>query len=95
MTKKDIVLQIAERPQMKELSQVQIKSIVQAALESIVDTLSKGKNVELRNFGVFKVKKRRPRMARNPKTLQKVSVPERNVVVFKPGLIMRKKVTGQ
>jgi nucleoid DNA-binding protein len=74
------------------MTQVDIKNVVQAVLDYIIDDLAKGHTIELRNFGVFKVKTRKARMARNPKTGQKVPVPDRRVVVFKPGLVMRKKV---
>lgn len=92
MTKKDIVLQVAQRPGLKDLTQAQIKSVIQAALEHIVESLAKGQTIELRNFGVFKVRTRKGRMGRNPKTGQKVPVPDRKVVVFRAGLVMKKKV---
>ncbi|MCX5716303.1 MAG: integration host factor subunit beta [Candidatus Omnitrophica bacterium] len=92
MTKKDIVLQVAEKSGLSNLTQVQIKSVIQATLDHIIESLSKGQTVELRNFGVFKVKTRKGRMGRNPKTGQKVAVPDRKVVVFRSGLIMKKKV---
>lgn len=92
MTKKDIVLEVAERPELNQITQTQIKRVVQSTLDYIVESLAKGKTIELRNFGVFKVKNRKGRMARNPKTGEKVPVPDRKVVVFKPGLVMKKKV---
>lgn len=95
MTKKDIVLEVAEKPELAGLTQTQIKLVIQAALDHIVDSLLKGQNIELRNFGVFKVKHRKARMARNPRTGQKVQVSDRKVVVFKPGLLMKKKLTGK
>jgi nucleoid DNA-binding protein len=48
--------------------------------------------IELRNFGVFEVKKRKPRQARNPRTGEKVLIPEKAVVTFKQGLEMEKRV---
>jgi nucleoid DNA-binding protein len=95
MTKKDIVLEVAERSELSELTQTQIRLVIQAVLDHITGSLAKGKNIELRNFGVFKVKNRKGRMARNPKTGEKVKVEDRKVVVFKPGLIMKKKITGK
>ncbi|MEI8176256.1 MAG: HU family DNA-binding protein [Candidatus Omnitrophota bacterium] len=92
MTKKDIVIDIAERPELSSLTQVEIKKVLQSTLDHVIESLAKGQTIELRNFGVFKVKTRKGRMARNPKTGQKVPVPERKVVVFKPGLIMKKMV---
>ncbi len=90
MTKKDIVLKIAE--QEKDLTQIEIKRIVQKTLDEIISSLEKGQTVELRNFGVFKVKSRRGRMGRNPRTGEEVPVPAKKVAVFKPGLIMKKNV---
>lgn len=92
MTKKDIVLEVAQRPELSELTQTQIKLVIQSTLDHIIDSLLKGQNIELRNFGVFKVKNRKGRMARNPRTGQKVQVSDRKVVVFKPGLLMKKKI---
>jgi integration host factor subunit alpha len=54
--------------------------------------LAGGQTVELRNFGIFKVKSRRGRLGRNPRTGQEVPVPPKKVVVFKPGLIMKRDV---
>ena len=89
MTKKDIVLKIAEK---NGLKQQDVKKVVQGTLDCIIETLAKGETVELRNFGVFKVKSRRGRMGRNPRTRQQVPVAPKRVVVFKPGLIMKKDV---
>lgn len=89
MTKKDIVLKIAEETGLK---QVDVKKTVQMALDHIIEALAKGDTVELRNFGVFKVKSRRSRVGRNPKTGTAVPIPERRVVAFKVGMIMKKKV---
>lgn len=89
MTKKDIVLKIANETKMK---QQDIKKVVQKALDCIIESLVNGKTVELRNFGIFKVKSRRGRTGRNPRTGEIVPVPPKKVVVFKPGLEMKKLV---
>lgn len=89
MTKKEIVLKIAEETGLK---QTDVKTVVQKMLDHIIDALSKGQVIELRNFGVFKVKSRRPRIGRNPKTGATVPIPERKKVTFKPGMVMKKKV---
>ena len=89
MTKKDIVMKIAEET---DLKQIDIKLVVQKTLDQITNSLAAGKTVELRNFGIFKVKTRKPRIGRNPKTGVTVSIPERKVVTFKSGMIMRKKI---
>ena len=89
MTKKDIVIKVSNDT---NLTQIDVKKIVQRTLDVIVESLERGETVELRNFGVFKVKNRRGRVGRNPRTGEEVSVPEKRVVVFKPGLILKGKV---
>ena len=89
MTKKEIVNKIAEDTNLK---QTDVKKVVQKTLDEIIASLSKGETVELRNFGVFKVRSRKPRLGRNPKTGVKVPIPERKVVAFKVGMVMKKKV---
>jgi nucleoid DNA-binding protein len=82
MTKKEIVRSIAER---LNLTQLQTANIVQNVFESLAETLVTEGRIELRNFGVFEVKKRKARKARNPRTGEEVQVKEKNVVVFKTG----------
>jgi len=89
MTKKDIVLKIANETGVK---QVDVKKVVQRALDHIVSSLERGETIEFRNFGVFKVRQRRGRLGRNPRTGQEVPVPPKKVVVFKPGLLMKAQV---
>jgi len=89
VTKKDIVIKVSNDT---NLTQIDVKKIVQRMLDVIVDSLERGETVELRNFGVFKVKARRGRLGRNPRTGEEVAVPEKKVVVFKPGLILKNKV---
>ena len=89
ITKKDIVNKISEETNIK---QVDVKRVVQAALDKITEYLSQGQVVELRNFGIFKLKSRRGRLGRNPRTGEEVPVPPKKVVVFKPGLIMKRDV---
>jgi len=89
VTKKEIVRTISEEI---GLTQLQTKEIVQKTFDVIVDTLVKEERIELRNFGVFEVKRRAPRKARNPRTGDKVFVPEKFVVTFKPGKEMEERV---
>jgi nucleoid DNA-binding protein len=89
VTKKEIVKQIADSC---NLTQLQTKDIVQQTFNAIVDTLLEVGRIELRNFGVFEVKQRKARKARNPRTGDKVDVPPKNVVTFKPGKTMEEKV---
>ena len=89
MTKKDMARAIAED---LGITQVQAKAIVQQVFDSIVETLLTERRIELRNFGVFEVKERRPRRARNPRTGERVSVPAKRVMTFKPGKEMEVRV---
>jgi len=92
MTKKEIVKQISER---LSVPQLVIKDIVQQTFDSIIDTLIEHGRIELRNFGVFEVKKRKGRSARNPRSGEKVQVPAKVVVTFKPGKEMEEKVRAK
>ncbi|MBX6316541.1 MAG: integration host factor subunit beta [Isosphaeraceae bacterium] len=89
MTKKEIVKKISEEI---GLTQLKTKDIVQRTLDAIIQTLVSEGRIELRNFGVFEVKRRAPRKARNPRTGAKVYVPSKNVVTFKPGKEMEELV---
>src|SRR5438477_1133115 len=89
VTKKEIVKQISDRI---GLTQLRTKEIVQLTFDAIVDTLLDVGRIELRNFGVFEVKKRKARKARNPRTGDKVDVPPKYVVTFKPGKEMEERV---
>lgn len=92
MTKKEIVKTISEEC---GLTQLKTKEIVQKTFEAIIDTLvdeSSDNRIELRNFGVFEVKKRAARKARNPRTGERVDVPAKYVVTFKPGKEMEERV---
>ncbi len=89
VTKKEIVKSISDKT---GLTQLQIKEIVQLTFDGIVETLLEEGRVELRNFGVFQVKSRKARKARNPRTGRQVDVPEKFVVTFKPGKEMEARV---
>jgi len=89
MTKKDIILKVSDETNLK---QIDVKKVVQKTFDCIVEALIRGEKIELRNFGVFKIKQRKSRIGRNPRTGQVIPVPPRKVVVFKPGLEIKKKV---
>lgn len=89
MTKKEIVKSISEET---GRTQQEIKRIVQRTFDLIIVTLVTDGRVELRNFGVFQVRPRAARKARNPRTGHQVDVPEKLVVTFKPGKEMEKLV---
>jgi len=92
VTKKEIVKQIADRI---GLTQLKTKDIVQQTFDAIVKTLLEDGRIELRNFGVFEVKMRKARKARNPRTGERVDVEPKKVVTFKPGKEMEEKVKTQ
>jgi len=89
MTKKEMAKAIAE-----EMNQPQtlVLELVQRLFDGIIDTLEKDRRIELRNFGVFEVKQRKPRKGRNPRTGESVMVPAKLVVTFKPGREMEERV---
>lgn len=89
MTKKDIALKVADATGIK---QIVVKKVLEGIFDCIVESLLRDEKIELRNFGVFKIKTRRPRIGRNPRTGQVVPVPPRKVVVFKPGLEIKQKI---
>lgn len=89
MTKKEIVKTISEEI---GLTQLKTKEIVQKTFDAIVESLVTEHRIELRNFGVFEVKKRAARTARNPRTGERVEVPAKFVVTFKPGKEMEERV---
>ena len=92
MTKNDIVVRIAKTT---GLRQIDVKRIAQMTLEGIIDALVEKGRIELRNFGVFEVRTRKSRRARNPRTGQEVIVPSRKVVSFKPGKLMEVRVSKE
>jgi integration host factor subunit beta len=97
VTKKEIVRDICDRANREKLmkgslTQLATKEIVQWTFEAIIDTLVREGRIELRNFGVFEVKQRKPRKARNPRTGDRVDVAAKNVVTFQPGKTMEKRV---
>mgnify|MGYP001281431273 CR=1 FL=1 len=92
MTKRDLVVRISNETGMV---QQDVFTVMQKTLDYIVESLAQGETVEFRNFGVFEVRTRKQRVGRNPsKPDQVVTIPERKVVKFKPGKIMRQLVTG-
>jgi len=77
------------------LTQQDVYAVIQKSLDYIVEALDEGDTVEFRNFGVFEVRERKQRIGRNPnKPENVVTIPARKVVKFKPGKIMREKITG-
>ena len=91
MTKNSMVEQIAKR---MNLPQTDVKRIVQMTFDNIVEVLVTEGRLELRNFGIYEVKTRKPRKARNPRTGESVMVPSRKAVTFTAGKFMKDRVNG-
>jgi DNA-binding protein HU-beta len=89
MTKAEIVDEISKET---GLTKLETKAVVDGVLSTIINAVASGKRIELRGFGVFKSKTRKPRIARNPKTGASVPLEERSVPVFKPSPDFLKKV---
>src|SRR3954453_11299729 len=92
MTKKDIAKQIALDT---GLTQLQVLAVVQRTFDEIIRTLVAEGRIELRKFGVFEVKRRAARPARNPLTGEKLITPAKTVVTFRPGKEMEQLVSGR
>jgi integration host factor subunit beta len=87
LTKREIVLEIYEKT---GFPQKEIVHTVQMTLDIVMRALAEGRNVELRNFGVLEVQRRKARIGRNPnKPETEVVIPERAVVKFKSGKILK------
>ncbi|MCX6139460.1 MAG: integration host factor subunit beta [Candidatus Kapabacteria bacterium] len=89
VTKADIVDKIASET---GLTKLETKAVVDGFLLSIIDALAAGNRIELRGFGVFSVKSRKPRMARNPRTGDPVPLEERFIPAFKVSSEFQEKV---
>ncbi|WP_300454023.1 integration host factor subunit beta [Accumulibacter sp.] len=92
MTKSDLIAQLAERfPQLvAKDADLSVKMI----LEAMADALSRGDRIEIRGFGSFGLNYRPPRVGRNPKSGERVDVPEKWVPHFKAGKELRERVDG-
>ena len=82
MTKAELVEEVAR---VSELTKKHSEIIVNTVFDSIVDALRKDEKIELRGFGSFRIRQRRSRQGRNPKTGDKVDVPAKRIPYFKPG----------
>ncbi|MCA9320828.1 MAG: integration host factor subunit beta [Planctomycetes bacterium] len=89
VTKKELAYRISEKTGLKK---VVIKKIIQSFIDEIIDELAAGNRLEFREFGVFEIKTRAARKARNPRTGKRVDVPAKSVVHFKAGRLMKERV---
>ncbi len=91
MTKRDLAVRVARKTKVRQQDVLQI---VQLCLDTLTDELAAGRSIEFRNFGVFELTVRKPRIGRNPNAPQNtVQIPERVTVKFKPGKKMKEKVS--
>lgn len=88
-TKKDLIDRIAEETNQKRTV---VKKTVQSFLDNVIRELSDGNRLEFRDFGVFELRERAPRMAQNPRTLERVPVPAKKTVKFKVGRLMKEAI---
>jgi integration host factor subunit beta len=89
VTKKQLTDRVADATGKER---VLVKNLVQRFLDEVVSELAKGNRLEFRDFGVFTVRERKPRIAQNPRTLERVEVPSKRTVKFKVGRRMRDRV---
>jgi integration host factor subunit beta len=89
VTKKQLTDRVADATGKER---VLIKNLVQQFLDEVVSELAKGNRLEFRDFGVFTVRERKPRIAQNPRTLERIEVPTKRTVKFKVGRRMRDRV---
>ena len=86
MNKADLIAQVAEKA---AISKKDCEKAINAALETITETLKAGEKVQLVGFGVFDVKERGARIGRNPKTKEEIAIPASRVPQFKAGKLLK------
>ena len=92
MIRSELIQKIAdENP---HLYQRDVERIVNTIFDQITDAMAQGNRVELRGFGAFSVKRRDPRLGRNPRTGEAVEVDEKHVPFFKTGKLLRDRLNG-
>ena len=92
ITKRDLVQLIAEKT---NVQQQKAKEVIQCFLDEIIAELANGNRLEFRDFGVFEPRKKAPRLARNPRTGEKIQVPQKITVKFKAGRMMKERLQTQ
>ena len=92
ITKRELIDKIAESTQAKRAL---VKATVQNFLNEIIAELAKGNRLEFRDFGVFEPRDCAPRIAQNPKTLERIHVPAKRAVRFKMGRLMKENLNSQ
>ncbi len=92
MTKSDLVQTLSEK--ITTLTKKECEVIVDTVFQNMRDALQRGEKIEIRGFGSFTVRVRRAKEGRNPKTGEKVSIPEKRIPFFKVGKELRELVNG-
>jgi len=88
-TKREVTERVARKT---GVHRDEVRKVVQAFLDDLIDELARGNRLEFRDFGVFEVRSRAARVAQNPKTLVQVTVPARRAVRFKAGRLMKERI---
>ena len=91
MTKADLVEQVADALGLR-VTKRECGLVVDAFLDAVKEALARGDGIEIRGFGTFKVRHRKARTARNPRTGEAVEVAARDVPVFQPSRLLRSRV---
>ena len=91
MTKADLIEEVS---QLAEVTRKDGEVIVETIFDSIVKSLRAGGKIEIRGFGSFRTRQRKPRMGRNPKTGARVEVPAKKIPFFKPSKELKDLVNG-
>ncbi|MGC2299210.1 MAG: integration host factor subunit beta [Acidobacteriaceae bacterium] len=86
MTKADLVEEVTK---LGDLTRRDSETIVETIFDSVIGALKSGDKIEIRGFGSFRIRQRKPRIGRNPKTGTKVEVPAKKVPYFKPSKELR------
>ena len=92
VTKSELIERISVK--IPQLGANDVELSVKTLIEKVIDTLSCGDSTEIRGFGSFSVHYRKPRIGRNPKTGDPVSLPGKNAAHFKPGKVLRNKINN-
>ena len=92
MNKDQLINSVAEKT---GATKAMSRTIIDATLDSIVETAAAGESVSLVGFGIFECKNRKPRVAHSPKTGEEIQVPARKAVVFRAGKRLKDAVSGE
>ncbi|ACN98474.1 DNA-binding protein HU 1 (DNA-binding protein II) (HB) [Sulfurihydrogenibium azorense Az-Fu1] len=79
MTKKELISAVAQKAGLKKAA---AEKAVNAAIETVVEAISKGERVAIPGFGIFNIRERKERKGRNPRTGKEIKIPARKVVAF-------------